>query len=284
MRYGVTFPYFEARDLAELSHEAEESGWDGVFVWDAIWGFDVWVALGAAAMRTERVRLGPMLTPPSRRRPWKLASEVATLDRLSNGRVILSVGLGAPEVGFDKVGEETDRKVRAQLLDESLEIITGLWSGKPFSYSGQHYQIQDVTFDPPPIQTPRVPIWVAAGWPREKSMQRAVKYEGVLPLKINPEGGHAPFNTDGTHGNMNPDDIRAMREYVEQRREQGTPYDIVMEGETPGDDAEKARAIIQPYQEAGCTWWLENVWQTPWEQGGVEGIRARIRQGPPRDD
>lgn len=117
MRYGVTLPLLDPHTLAGLAHEAEETGWDGVFVWDGIWGIDVWVALAAVAMRTERIRFGTMLTPLSRRRPWKVASEVMTLDHLSNGRAILPVGLGA--VGeehvhdwFAQVGEETDRKVR----------------------------------------------------------------------------------------------------------------------------------------------------------------------------
>ena len=121
MQYGVTFPSIEARLLAELAHEAEEAGWDGIFVWDLVWGTDPWISLAAVAMRTERIRFGTMLTPLSRRRPWKVASEVATLDRLSNGRAILPVGLGAagedyPNDWFIQVGEEIDRKKRAQML------------------------------------------------------------------------------------------------------------------------------------------------------------------------
>src|SRR5579863_8121674 len=151
MQYGVTFPNVDARTLAELAHEAEEAGWDGVFVWDIIMGIDAWVSLAAVAMRTERVRFGTMLTPLSRRRPWKVASEVVTLDHLSNGRVILPVGLGAVDSentnhSFAKLGEETDRKVRAKMLDESLDILDGFSSGKPFSYHGEHYHVDDVTF------------------------------------------------------------------------------------------------------------------------------------------
>jgi len=280
MQYGVTFPNVAARTLAELADEAEEAGWDGVFVWDIIWGIDAWVSLAAVAMRTERVRFGTMLTPLSRRRPWKVASEVVTLDHLSNGRVILPVGLGAvgPEHAnnqFAQVGEELDRKVRAKMLDESLDILDGLWSGQPFSYNGEHYHIHDVTFAPTPVQSPRVPIWVVGAWPRMKSMRRVLRCDGVLPIKM---------NDDGSFAEMTPADIVALKMFIYEHRSQTTPFDIVMEGETPGDDPEKAASIVRPLAEAGVTWWLEAVWSTPETQGGVEGMRRRVRQGPPRID
>lgn len=274
MQYGITLPTtVDARTLAELAHEAEEVGWDGIFYWDIIWGNDPWVALAAVAMRTERVRIGTMLTPVSRRRPWKLASETVTLDHLSNGRLILPVGLGAPETGFDKVGEEVDRKTRAKMLDEGLDILNGLWIGQPFSYNGEHFHIEDVTFSPTPVQTPRIPIWVVGAWPRMKSMQRVLRYDGVIPTKK---------NDDGSFAEMTPADLRAMKAFIDEHRSLTTPFDIVMEGETPGDDAEKAAAIVRPLAEAGLTWWLEAVWGSPEKQGGLEGMRARIKQGPPR--
>ena len=159
MHYGFLIPSGGPR-------EVEESGWDGAFYWDgiAIGAFDTydpWVVMAAMAMRTERVRIGAMLTPPARRRPWKLAREAATLDHLSGGRLVMPVGLGAADDGgFSKVGEPVDRKTRAQKLDESLEILTGLWSGEPFSNQGRHYQIEEMTFLPRPVQRPRIPIWV----------------------------------------------------------------------------------------------------------------------------
>jgi len=277
MQYGVTFPNVDARTLAELAHEAEEAGWDGVFVWDISWGIDAWVSLAAVAMRTERVRFGTMLTPLSRRRPWKVASEVVTLDHLSNGRVILPVGLGAvgpedPYNWFAQVGEETDRKIRAKMLDESLDILDGLWSGQPFSYDGEHYHILDVTFTPTPVQSPRVPIWVVGAWPRMKSMRRVLRCDGVIPVKM---------NEDGSFAEMTPADIVAMKAFIDEQRSQTTLFDIVMEGETPGDDHEKAASIVRPLAEAGVTWWLEAVWSTPQTQGGVEGMLRRVRQGPP---
>ena len=150
MRYGFIVPKGDPRAIAELAREAEEAGWDGVFYYDAICvgemeTYDPWVVMAAMAMATERVRLGAILTPPARRRPWKLARETMTLDHLSGGRFVLPVGLGTlDDGGFSKVGEPTDRKIRVELLDESLEILTGLWSGEPFSYEGEHYQIKEM--------------------------------------------------------------------------------------------------------------------------------------------
>jgi alkanesulfonate monooxygenase SsuD/methylene tetrahydromethanopterin reductase-like flavin-dependent oxidoreductase (luciferase family) len=278
MKFGLHLPYYvEPPALADLAREAEEIGWDGVFVWDPICGIDVWISLAAVAMRTERIRLGTMLTPPSRRRPWTLAAQAATLDRLSNGRFTLSVGLGAagpehPNSEFHKVGEETDRKIRAQMLDESLEILNGLWSGKPFNFDGEHFHIEDMT-GPKPIQSPRIPIWVVGAWPREKSMRRVLRCDGLLPTKMASEGKMVDFSAA---------DIREMKAYVEEKRTLTTPFDIVVEGETPGNDPEKAASIVRDWADGGVTWWLEDVWATPWEQGGLDGILKRIRQGVPK--
>src|SRR5262249_18570492 len=156
-------------------------GWDGVFFPDCICidpthypndtGDDPWVTLAAMAMRTERVRLGTMITPLSRRRPWKLARETSTLDHLSNGRLIFSVGLGAlDDLGLGAVGEARAGKIRAERLDEGLAILPGLGSGKPFRFDGAHYPLDEVPFQPPPLQRPRIPIWVVGAWPKPKSM------------------------------------------------------------------------------------------------------------------
>jgi alkanesulfonate monooxygenase SsuD/methylene tetrahydromethanopterin reductase-like flavin-dependent oxidoreductase (luciferase family) len=274
MHYGITLPYEDdPRALVDLAVEAEAAGWDGVFVWDGITWNDAWVTLAAIAACTERVRLGTMLTPISRRRPWKLAQESATLDRLSNGRLVLPVGLGAPDTGFANFGEETDRKIRAQLLDEGLDILNGLWNGQPFSYQGQHYQIDNVTFAPTPRQSPRIPIWAVGAWPRMKSMRRVLRCDGILP---------AMMDEQGKSRDITPNDIRAIKQYVEANRSETSQFDIVMEGETPGDDRERAATVVRRWAEAGVTWWLENVWATPREQGGLEGMRKRILQGPPQ--
>lgn len=283
MKYGFIVTKGDPRTVAGLSREAEEAGWDGAFYWDGIYiggaeGFeswlevyDPWVVMAAMAVATERVTLGAMLTPPARRRPWKLAREAMTLDRLSGGRLVLPVGLGAvDDGGFSKVGEPTDRKVRAELLDESLEILTGLWSGEPFSYEGKHYRMEEMTFLPTPVQRPRVPIWPVGAWPSRKSMARALRYDGVLVAAV---GGSAE------EPGVTAEVVRTMEAYVEEHRAQTTPFDIVVEGETPGEDAERAAQIVRPYAEAGATWWIESPWTPPNEP---EDLLARIRQGPPR--
>jgi alkanesulfonate monooxygenase SsuD/methylene tetrahydromethanopterin reductase-like flavin-dependent oxidoreductase (luciferase family) len=272
MKCGFVLPKGDARTAAEFAREAEVAGWDGFFVWEPVWGIDAWVCLTAAAMRTERIRLGTMLSPLSRMRPWKLASETATLDNLSNGRVILSVGLGAIDTGFEAFGEVTDRKTRAELLDEGLDILTGLWRGQPFNYQGKHYKIQETSFypPPPPVQKPRIPIWVVGAWPSEKSMRRVVRYDGLLPAVI---------GEDGTiRGPRTPDEIREMKAFIDAHRPQVMPFDIVVEGETSIDDPKEAAAAIRSWEDAGATWWIEAMWSV----SDLEAVLARIRHGPPR--
>jgi alkanesulfonate monooxygenase SsuD/methylene tetrahydromethanopterin reductase-like flavin-dependent oxidoreductase (luciferase family) len=271
MKCGFVLPKGDARTAAEFAREAEVAGWDGFFVWEPVWGIDAWVCLTAAAMRTERIRLGTMLSPLSRMRPWKLASETATLDNLSNGRVILSVGLGAIDTGFEAFGEVTDRKTRAELLDEGLDILTGLWRGQPFNYQGKHYKIQETSFypPPPPVQRPRIPIWVVGAWPSEKSMRRVVRYDGLLPAVI---------GEDGTiRGPQTPDEIREMKAFIDAHRPQEMPFDIVVEGETSIDDPKEAAAAIRSWEDAGATWWIEAMWS----ESDLEAVLARIRHGPP---
>jgi alkanesulfonate monooxygenase SsuD/methylene tetrahydromethanopterin reductase-like flavin-dependent oxidoreductase (luciferase family) len=271
MKYGFVLPRGDARTAADFAFAAEQAGWDGFFVWEPVWGVDAWVSLTAAAMRTERIYLGTMLTPLSRMRPWKLASETATLDNLSNGRVILAVGLGAIDTGFEEFGEVTDRKTRAELLDEGLDILNGLWQGQPFNYQGKHYKIKEAKFfpPPPPVQKPRIPIWVVGAWPRMKSMRRVLRCDGLLPAKMNEKGGFEPHT---------PEDLRLMKTWIDENRTETTPFDIIVEGATPGDDPVKAVEQIKPWTEAGATWWLEAMWEQP----DLAKVEARLRQGPPQ--
>jgi alkanesulfonate monooxygenase SsuD/methylene tetrahydromethanopterin reductase-like flavin-dependent oxidoreductase (luciferase family) len=278
MRFGFVIPGGNPRTAADLAHEAEAAGWDGVFYPDCIFiahgddyfpAYDPWVALAAMAMRTEQVILGPMITPIARRRPWKLARETMSVDRLSNGRLVLMVGLGAlDDGGFTKVGEPQDRQTRAELLDEGLEILAGLWSGMPFGFDGRHFHLQEMAFQPTPVQSPRIPIWVVAAWPRVRSMQRAARWDGIIPAKM---------DNAGTFDTLAPADIVAMRSWLAARRPPDAPFEIVTEGETPGGDLVQAAERVRPWAEAGVTWWLETLWSA----SGPEPVLARIRQGPP---
>ena len=194
MRYGVIITGGPAREQVELAREAEAAGWDGVFTWDGIHvsddieTYDPWALLGAMAMVTERVTLGAIISPLSRRRPWKVARETTTIDRLSNGRLVLPVGLGAAgDRGISGMGEAATRLERAERLDEALEILTGLWSGEPFGYAGRHHAFEPMAFSPTPVRR-QIPIWVVGAWPSERSMARVLRHDGWLPYWL-PKAG-----------------------------------------------------------------------------------------------
>jgi len=276
MHYGFITPnwgdYGDPRLLAELACEAEAAGWEGFFIWDHIkWPAqdptaDPWVALAAMAMRTERIRLGTMVTALPRRRPWKLARETLTLDQLSGGRLILGVGLGYfTNEEFAAFGEETDPKIRAARLDEGLEVLTGLWSGEPFSYDGTQYQVKNVCFTPPPVQRPRIPIWVAGTWPIKAPFRRAARWDGVVPIGRDFEKP------------LTPAEIRDIAAYIKEHRASKEPFEVARGGQTPGRDAAEDAALVAPYAEAGLTWWLESRIGS-----SLAEVRERIRKGPPR--
>jgi alkanesulfonate monooxygenase SsuD/methylene tetrahydromethanopterin reductase-like flavin-dependent oxidoreductase (luciferase family) len=278
MNYGVLLPVSgvggDIHKVIECARLAEESGWDGVFIEDYIVYFservvpvyDPWTLLAAIAVRTERIRLGVTITPLARRRPWKLAREAMTIDHLSSGRLILGFALGdSRDKSISHFGEETDGRRRAEMLDEALEILVGLWGGNPFSYDGEFYQVKEVTFLPRPVQRPRIPVWIGGGWPRKGVVERIARWDGACPYKINKDGG----------AEMSPADLREMKAFVEGHRKDSSRFDIVCGGAT-GKDIEKARAKIAPLVEAGATWWVE------FTSASATALRNRIKQGPPR--
>jgi hypothetical protein len=274
MKFGLALTLSDARKTANIAHLAEEAGWDGFFVGDAIWCVDPIVALTAAAMTTSVIHLGIMVIPMPLRRPWKVASETAALDNLSGGRLILGLGTGAVWMGWQGFPDEvTDTRARAEMLDEGIDILTLLYRGKQFAYDGKHYHVRltlvdEMHYPPPPLQKPRIPLWVVGAWPRMKSMKRVLKCDGLLPLKMNKEGKFEE---------VLPADIREMKIYVDANRTLPTPFDIVVEGKTGGLDRAQMRDKLYPWIEAGATWWIE-------DPGGEseDRILARIRQGPPQ--
>ena len=163
------------------------AGWDMVFSWEAVWGQDAWATLAAAAMVTERVRLGTLLTPAARYRPWDLASRVASVDRLSHGRVTLGVGLGALHGNWLAFEPDEGRAVRAAKLDEVLAIYAGLMGGQPFEFTGEHFSARPVPelIPPMPVQRPHPPVWcvgmLVPGRARQRSLERAARWQGVFP-------------------------------------------------------------------------------------------------------
>jgi hypothetical protein len=255
---------------------ADASGWDGVFVWEAAYGIDAWTLLSAMATRTERVRLGTMLTPLPWRRPWKVASQVVTLDQLSDGRAILAVGLGAVDNFLGNTGEELDRRTRAAMMDEGIDLIRGLWRGQ-LTYSAEHYQMDlsgrtDIAETARSVQA-KIPIWVVGAWPSEKSMTRVLRCDGLLPNLV---GG-------GPDTVIEPEHVRDMLSWLRDRGGAGEGFDLVVEGETEPGNAEQASEKIGPLAKAGATWWLETRWEhfsKPEE--GTRQVRERIKAGPPQ--
>lgn len=273
MHHAINVPNFgpfgHPRVVAELAHEAEAAGWDGMFIWDHLmWtapeNFPVaepWVTLAAMAMATERIRIGPMVTPLPRRRPWQVARQAATLDQLSNGRAVLGVGIGGDWFGdYSRFGEPADDRTHGQQLDEALEVVTGLWGSAPFSYAGQHYTVKETLFLPAPIQQPRIPIWVAGVWPGTKPFRRAARYDGAAPIPRNENTG------------LTPENVGALAAYIRQHRSSREPFDIVLAG--PPLEAEQYAALSV----AGVTWYQDGFTA----DGSVEQVRAHIRRGPPR--
>jgi hypothetical protein len=283
MRYGIHIhnygDYADPRLLIELAREAEAAGWDGVFVCDHLTMTgpsgpepvaNPWIALAAMALATQRVRLGPMVTPIPRRRPWQLASEAVTLDALAGGRLILGVGAGtALSQSFTPFEEELDARRRADRLDEGLEVLTGLWSGQAFRYHGAHFRVDDVAFLPRPVQRPRIPIWVGTTWPHRRPFRRAARWDGFF---ADVEG------VDWMRGEiMTAPDLRAMVEYTRSQRASDEHFDVVIGGRSPTDPAQ-ATDFLGPYAEAGLTWWMEGIHPA---FGSPEDLRTRVRRGPP---
>jgi alkanesulfonate monooxygenase SsuD/methylene tetrahydromethanopterin reductase-like flavin-dependent oxidoreductase (luciferase family) len=198
MRVGLSVPVMdEPSALVDLGVAAEAHGWDGVFLWRHVVGTpdfpapvaDAWVVLGALAVRTERVRLGTTITALPRHQPQEVSRQAVTVDRLSGGRMVLGVGLGEPPSEFTALGRTADRRVLASMLDEGLEVVSGLWTGEPFSFRGEHYTFDGVQFLPTPLQQPRIPVWVSAMARNERTLGRAARWDGVILGAMTADGG-----------------------------------------------------------------------------------------------
>lgn len=276
-KYGLYVPNFgkasHPETLAELAREAEKSGWDGFFLWNHLleWDkrlpiYDSFTSLAAIALKTNRIRIGTTVTPLPRLKPWEVARETVSLDHLSRGRLTLGVGLGTKEsCDYERFGESADNKTLAEKLDESLRIISGLWTGRPFSYQGKHYHVQKTCFLPTPLQKPRIPTWVGGFWPRKAPFIRATNWDGVIPLKLPEEL-------------LEPDDLRSIVSYVRNRSATKAEFDFVNIGWTTGN-LEAIRDKVARFVEAGMTWWLESLYT---KRDSPEEMRRRIQLGPPR--
>lgn len=197
MRYALTLPpYGELADpsaLVEVAVAAERAGWDALFLWDHVLRrdgdppdtADCWVAMAAIAVATERIRIGPMVTPITRRRPIKLSRECTTLDHLSDGRLTLGLGLGVDTTReLSAFGEVVDARIRGERLDEGVELLCALWTGEEVRFAGEHFVADRVTALPRPVQRPRIPLWFAARGGARKPVRRAARYDGLFPIEV----------------------------------------------------------------------------------------------------
>ncbi|MEA2276967.1 MAG: hypothetical protein QOI62_132 [Solirubrobacteraceae bacterium] len=263
----------DPRTLAELAALAERSGWDGVFLEDYVFypggrdAYDPWIALAAIALATERIRLGTMITPLPRRRPWKLAAEAMTVDRLSGGRLVLGVGSGDPASDDTaRVGEVVDARARADLLDEALDVVAALWSGDPVTHHGAHFDLDDVVLRPRPVQRPRIPIWIGGQITRRGPRERSLRWDGACLYRVAPPAWE----------DLTPDDVRALRDDAARRPGGSDAFDIAVGGRAPAADRQAERAYLTALRDAGATWWHEYLEpDTP-----PADVRAHIAAGP----
>jgi alkanesulfonate monooxygenase SsuD/methylene tetrahydromethanopterin reductase-like flavin-dependent oxidoreductase (luciferase family) len=248
MRVGLSFPnfgeYAEPGVLVELAVRAEGAGWDGFFVWDHIVVLDgmpvadPWVALGAIGQATHRITIGPLVVALPRHRPWVVARQAVSLDRLTNGRFVLGVGIGfPPDAEFGTFGDPVDARTRADMLDEGLDIIEGVWGGEPFSFDGRHYHVEENRFAPVPRRKPRIPIWVAGMLPNHRPLRRAARYDGVFPIRSD----MADFTLE---------DLAEVKSYVDAHRPGDRPFDFVVGG------GPRSAADFAALEEAGVTWYV----------------------------
>lgn len=259
--------------MIDYAVAADESGWDGVFLADGLYpefpSIDPWITLAGVAVRTSHVVLGSWITPVPRRHPWQLAHDLATLDHLSNGRVLLGAGLGT-EGNYTTFGDEWQPKRIARKYDEALDVIDGLWQGGPFSYDGEFYTVEEATLPYTPVQEPRIPILLGCWWPNKKPFRRAAKWDGIMPS--------APsfFGSEGEQGERATGTIEEeVQDLVSYYRNQtDEPGDILLPidvPEAPDDFADTCRDL-------GATWLLT----TDLLDGeSHEENLERIRAGPP---
>jgi alkanesulfonate monooxygenase SsuD/methylene tetrahydromethanopterin reductase-like flavin-dependent oxidoreductase (luciferase family) len=282
VRFAIGLPnvgaYGDPGLLVELGSMAEKSGWDGVFIWDHVayrepgWPVaDPQVAVAALAATTRHVRVGVLMVALPRRRPWKVARELASLDVLSGGRATFGAGLGSQALEeYEAFGEQGDAKARAERLDEALEVVVGLWSGAPFTYQGKYYTVTKGQFLPRPMQQPRIPVWIAGRWPARRPFARAARWDGVFPTHVDV----GPAQT------MSPVQLEDIVTYtLSQRNPSADPFDVILEGHTDAAGSSSQARRIADYEDVGLTWWIEKL---GWFRGSVDDMRQRIQAGPPR--
>lgn len=293
LNHGIVLPNWEVEgdttQLVDYGVAAEAAGWDGVFLADhlAMGGADghppfpdPWITHAGIAARTDEIKLGTWVTPVPRRQPWQLARDLATLDRLSKGRVILGTGLGRA-FDYTTFGEPWEPRTIGERYDEALDIIAGLWTGEPFSYDGDHYSVDEAVLRPTPVQEPRIPIVVGGLWPNRKPLQRGARWDGIIPHYrgdgVIPAGGVDAEQTGDLDLPPRPgspeEEVEAMVEYYLERADDDVEVFL------PADPPHASGNWIEFCESLGATWvYTRNV--DP--ESGWTLSMERVRSGPPR--
>lgn len=281
MKVGFVGTFGTAQELVDLAVDTEEHGWDGYFTWDGVDldGMEAWdpfALLAAVAVRTRRITLGAMVFALPRRRPWVFAKQAVTVDHLSGGRLVLPVGLGVPEDGAVRAvsGEAATLRERAERLDDALTVLDRSFSGERFDVDGAHLRVEGLRLAPTPVPRPdgrtRIPLWVVGAFPSERSMGRALRYDGVVPQ----------YRGERAEQPVGPADVAEVVAWVRERRPADAgPFEVVVHDALPTDRAAAAE-LLAAYEEAGVTWVVDALWDPA--VGTIDTQRARVRQGPPR--
>ena len=260
------------RFLLELIKEAENSGWDGFFLWDHLafpWPSEVaepWTVLSAAATFTKNIKMGTIVTPLARHRPQSFARQLTTLDHISEGRVILGAGLGNP-YDFEPYGEKSKNKVLAKKLDESLNIISQLWTGTPVTYQGKYYKINGISYQPTPIQKPKIPIWI--GGVSIGALKRAARWDGWCPV--------GPSESAGQRG-TSLEEIKESIKKIEEIRGNLKNYDIVYTVDFPTVNFDQNKFLMK-CKSVGVTWILDHLYGLRMTE---KEALDKVKQGPPQ--
>lgn len=270
MHFGIEIvpfgEYANPRPVMELAQAAEASGWEGVWVWDHLlipWGVgDPWVILSAVAAVTHRLKLVSGVANLPRYYPQNLARTLVGLDLLSQGRAVLGAGLGGVAEETERFGLPGDARTRAEMLDESLEVITRLWSGEAVSHVGKHYQVAGAVLQPTPVQQPRIPVWI--GGESRAALRRAARWDGWIVNTIDESGEII----------RQPEQLAKEIASIHQHRLSPEKLEVAIDGISQPNSASRA----QDYAEAGATWWFEALFGL---RGSHAEILERVQAGPP---
>ena len=276
MKFGVGVPnvgeFAHPRLLVEMAQHAEAAGWDGFFLWDHLLyrperpgAVEPWSVIAAAAAVTTHIRLGVLVTAVPRRQPPLLAQQIATIDQLSNGRIVFGAGLGSMAEEYAGFGQDPSPSQRSRQLDEALSVLQALWSPGSVRHDGAFFTIDNVDLLPKPVQRPHPPIWVAGRWPNKAPFRRAARFDGVMPT-------HAAYSHESF---MRVDELREIVDYVGRHRTERGTIDVVMEGQS--NDAEQLAQLASSYAAVGLTWWIEKL---GWWRGSSDAAHVRVQRGP----